>query len=97
MHHVPPGKRVNLTTIFQQQATAIMYLQHHSVSACGIKHRRMVLNTWLPTLKSFTFPGGHEVAPPPVILDAMRWLKATTVFGKRLSSGKRHIAELDRV
>jgi hypothetical protein len=27
----------------------------------------------------------------------MRWLKATTVPGKRLSSGKRHIAELDRV
>jgi hypothetical protein len=26
----------------------------------------------------------------------MRWLKATTVPGKRLSSGKRHIAELDR-
>jgi hypothetical protein len=48
------------------------------------------------TLKSFTFPGGHEVAPPPVILDAMRWLKATTVPGKRLSSGKRHTAELDR-
>ena len=48
------------------------------------------------TLKSFTFPGGHEVAPPPVILDAMRWLKATTVPGKRQSSGKRHIAELDR-
>jgi len=48
------------------------------------------------TLKSFSFPGGHEVAPPSVILDAMRWLQATTVPGKRLSSGKRHIAELDR-
>jgi hypothetical protein len=50
----------------------------------------MELKTWIPTLKSFTFPGGHEVAPPPVIPDAMRWLKAATV------PGKRHTAELDR-
>jgi len=29
-------------------------------------------------VKTFHFPGGHEVAPPPVVLEAMQWLKAVT-------------------
>lgn len=48
------------------------------------------------TLKSFSFPGGHVVAPPEVILEAMRWLKSSTVPGQRMASGNRHVAELDR-
>ena len=41
------------------------------------------------TVKMFSFPGGHEVAPPPVVLQAMQWLKETTVPGNRMSAGKR--------
>ena len=48
-----------------------------------------VLRTAQCTVKTFSFPGGHQVAPPPVVLEAMQWLKTATVPGKRLSAGKR--------
>ena len=48
------------------------------------------------TVKDFTFPGGHVIAPPNVTLEAVRWLKANTVPGPRLSDGKRTPAPLDR-
>jgi len=41
-------------------------------------------------VRNFTFPGGHVVAPPQVILEAMRWLKEATVPGNRMPEGKRH-------
>lgn len=41
------------------------------------------------TVKMFSFPGGHQVAPPPVVLEAMQWLKTATVPGNRMSAGKR--------
>jgi predicted esterase len=47
-------------------------------------------------LKDFTFPGGHVVAPPDVVKEAMRWLKQSTVTGNRLSNGKRHEMPLDK-
>lgn len=40
-------------------------------------------------VKEFTFPGGHRIAPAPVVLEAMQWLKDTTVPGDRMSDGKR--------
>jgi hypothetical protein len=47
-------------------------------------------------VQSFEFPGGHVVGTPDVILKAMQWLQKNTVPGKRLPSGKRHHAPLDR-
>ncbi len=40
-------------------------------------------------VKSFSFPGGHTIAPPVTVLEAMQWLKASTVPGNRMSAGKR--------
>jgi hypothetical protein len=48
------------------------------------------------TVKDFIFPGGHVIAPPNVTLEALRWLKANTVPGPRLSDGKRTPAPHDR-
>ena len=47
-------------------------------------------------VKDFTFTGGHVVAPPPVILEAMHWLKEATVPGNRMPEGKRHETSFDR-
>jgi len=47
-------------------------------------------------VKDFPFPGGHVVAPPQVILEAMRWLKESTVPGNRLSDGKRNEMQFDK-
>ena len=47
-------------------------------------------------VKNFRFAGGHVVAPPPVALEAMQWLKDNTVPRNRLPDRKRHPAELDR-
>lgn len=41
-------------------------------------------------IETFSFPGGHVVAPPDVILKAMEWLQAETVPGERLPKGKRN-------
>ncbi len=46
-------------------------------------------------VKTFTFPGGHVVAPPAVVLEAMQWLKASTVEGNRMAAGKRSPTLLD--
>jgi hypothetical protein len=40
-------------------------------------------------VKTFSFPGGHTIAPPEVIAEALEWLNASTVPGNRLSAGKR--------
>lgn len=47
-------------------------------------------------VKDFPFPGGHVVAPPEVILEAMRWLKEATVPGNRLPDGKRNEMQFDK-
>lgn len=46
-------------------------------------------------VKDFKFPGGHVIAPPEVILDAMRWLKESTIPGNRLPDGKRNEMNFD--
>ncbi len=46
-------------------------------------------------VKTFSFKGGHVIAPPDVTLEAMQWLKKTTVEGNRLSAGKRSPTPLD--
>ena len=53
-----------------------------------------VLNAAGCRSQQFSFPGGHEVAPPEVVLQAMEWLKKSTVPGKRLPAGKRSPALL---
>ena len=34
-----------------------------------------VLKKFRCKVKSFEFPGGHAVAPPEVLLEAMQWIK----------------------
>ena len=46
-------------------------------------------------VKTFSFKGGHIVAPPEVVLEAMQWLKTATVPGNRISTGKRSRTPLD--
>ncbi len=72
------------------------------VNGDGDKNANSSMVSDLPVLekerclvKSFTFPGGHVIAPPAVVLEAMQWLKASTVAGNRLSAGKRSPTLLD--
>jgi len=58
-------------------------------------------NAWIETedpifkkakakVKDFPFPGGHVIGPPAVVLEAMQWMKQSTVPGKRMPDGKRN-------
>ena len=55
----------------------------------NVERDQKVLHAAQCTTKTFGFPGGHIVAPAPVVAEAMEWLKASTVPGPRLSAGKR--------
>jgi len=55
-----------------------------------------VLHTAHCKVKEFHFPGGHEVAPAPVVLEAMQWMKNETKPGNRVSAGKRSPTPLDK-
>lgn len=46
-------------------------------------------------VKAFNFKGGHVIAPPAVVLEAMQWLKTSTLAGNRMSAGKRSPTPLD--
>lgn len=46
-------------------------------------------------VKTFSFKGGHVIAPPAVVLEAMQWLKTSTLAGNRMSAGKRSPTPLD--
>lgn len=46
-------------------------------------------------VETFSFPGGHTIAPPDTVLKAMEWLKESTVPGNRMSAGKRSPALAD--
>ena len=46
-------------------------------------------------VRTFSFPGGHQIAPPAVVLQAMQWLQETTTPGNRMSKGKRSRTPLD--
>lgn len=69
--------------------------QDHNANAWAQKDAD-VLKRADAEVKKFSFPGGHVVAPAPVVLEALQWLKENTVPGNRLPDGKRHTAELDR-
>ncbi|MCX6855798.1 MAG: hypothetical protein NTV80_12935 [Verrucomicrobia bacterium] len=60
------------------------------------KRELPILQKAQATVKSFEFSGGHVVGTPDIILEAMQWLQKTTVPGKRMPSGERHHAPLDR-
>jgi hypothetical protein len=57
-----------------------------NANACMVSDLK-VLEKERCKVKSFRFPGDHVIAPPATVLEAMRWLKASTVPGARMSAG----------
>lgn len=55
----------------------------------NIPQDEKVLRSARCNVKTFSFPGGHAIAPPEVIAEALEWLNSATVPGNRLSDGKR--------
>lgn len=78
-----------------KMAVAIVNGDSDANANSSIPRDRGVLEKERCKVKTFSFKGGHVIAPPAVTLEAMQWLKTTTVEGNRLSSGKRSPTPLD--
>lgn len=72
-----------------KMAVAIVNGDGDKAANSNIPNDEKVLRAARCDVKTFGFPGGHAIAPPEVVSEALEWIKSATVPGNRLSAGKR--------